>query len=678
MLSSRGRATREALTLVGAMTAANASNYVFHVVMTRLLGPGDYGALGALLGVMLVMGVPVNAVQAVVARRVAAAADSDEADRVVRTGLWTAGRAALFMAAALGILSPLVARFLHLTSPAPVLIVAVMILPTVLAPVGRGALQGARRFGLLGFGLAVSTLVRLSLGVVLVQAGFGVTGAVLGILFAETAAALLAIAPLRRGLRTVRVDRVLARSLLRESGSASAALSAFWLLVTVDVILARHYLPAAEAGRYAAAALIGRAILFLPGAIAVLVYPSFVARAATPEGRVVLRRALAAVLIIGVLASGVIASAPQTLRWMFGGAYASTGRVAPMLALAMTALGAVHLLLYQRLALRRSASILWLVVVAQTVAIVLLSGSAEQVATAMLVTGVLAFSLLLFGSSPRIRRPVATGELWQRPDAGIDLSVVTPTYNGEAVIGSSMTALISALESAGIRYEVIMVSDGCTDGTLEIARGFEADHVLLVHYDQNQGKGYALRTGLARASGRFVAFIDSDGDLDPVSLVHFLTLMQMYQADMVVGSKRHPLSDVAYPMPRRFMSWMYHRMVRLLFGIRISDTQTGVKFIRRQLLADVLPRLEEKRFAFDLELIVAARRAGYRRILEAPVVLRYQFASTISWRSVRGIMRDTASIWLRCHLGRRYDPVMEGTHPRLPEDRGLEPIGAMR
>src|SRR6266498_916426 len=126
--------------------------------------------------------------------------------------------------------------------------------------------------------------------------------------------------------------------------------------------------------------------------------------------------------------------------------------------------------------------------------------------------------------------------------------------------------------------------------------------------------------------------------------------MRLYQADMVIGSKRHSLSEVSYPWPRRVMSWGYHVLVRILFGLKVTDTQTGLKLVRRDVLAAVLPRLVEKRFAFDLELLVAARRLGFRRVLEAPINLNYQFTSTISPRAVNGILIDTAAIWYRRYL----------------------------
>jgi hypothetical protein len=123
----------------------------------------------------------------------------------------------------------------------------------------------------------------------------------------------------------------------------------------------------------------------------------------------------------------------------------------------------------------------------------------------------------------------------------------------------------------------------------------------------------------------------------------------------VIGSKRHPLSNVDYPITRRVMSWCYQRLVRILFGLNVRDTQTGMKLIRRNVLDAVLPRMLEKRFAFDLEFLVVAKRLGHSRFLEAPVRLDYKFASSVSPRAVFRILVDTAAIFYRLYILRFYD-----------------------
>ena len=126
--------------------------------------------------------------------------------------------------------------------------------------------------------------------------------------------------------------------------------------------------------------------------------------------------------------------------------------------------------------------------------------------------------------------------------------------------------------------------------------------------------------------------------------------MRLYDPDVVLGSKRHPLSDVYYPPLRRLLSWTYHKLTRLLFRVNVRDTQTGLKLIRRDVLAAVLPRMLEKRYAFDLEFLVVARSLGFARVFEAPVRIDYRFASHVDPGPRSRIVRDTLAIFYRHHI----------------------------
>ncbi len=242
-------------------------------------------------------------------------------------------------------------------------------------------------------------------------------------------------------------------------------------------------------------------------------------------------------------------------------------------------------------------------------------------------------------------------------EADLDLTVVVPYYNPGKLLVPTMERILEALDSSGASYEVIAVSDGSTDGSdQELEAAFpgrsELTRVVLA---RNQGKGAALRLGLARGRGRYLGFIDADGDLDPLLLRSFQVMVTLYSPDIILGSKRHPLSEVDYPLLRRVYSWGYQQLVRAGFRLNIRDTQTGIKLVRRDVLAAVLPRMLEKRFAFDLELFVIARRLGYKRFLEAPIRLRHQFTSTVSWRSVYRSLLDTAAIFYRLRILHYYD-----------------------
>jgi hypothetical protein len=124
--------------------------------------------------------------------------------------------------------------------------------------------------------------------------------------------------------------------------------------------------------------------------------------------------------------------------------------------------------------------------------------------------------------------------------------------------------------------------------------------------------------------------------------------------DAVIGSKRHPQSEVAYPRFRRLQSAIYQVVVRLLFNLKIRDTQTGLKLFRRQVLEDTVPLLAIKKFAFDLELLVVAHQLGYRNICEAPIRLNYEFNSTVNLRAAYRVLWDTAAIFYRLRILRYY------------------------
>jgi hypothetical protein len=130
--------------------------------------------------------------------------------------------------------------------------------------------------------------------------------------------------------------------------------------------------------------------------------------------------------------------------------------------------------------------------------------------------------------------------------------------------------------------------------------------------------------------------------------------MESFNCDAVVGSKRHPMSNVHYPALRRFQSLVYQLLIRALFRVRVRDTQTGLKLFRRHVLEEAVPLLAIKRFAFDLELLVVARQLGYTKVMEAPVDLNYRFESTADIKAAWRVLWDTAAIFYRLRFLRFY------------------------
>src|SRR5437870_7731875 len=234
------------------------------------------------------------------------------------------------------------------------------------------------------------------------------------------------------------------------------------------------------------------------------------------------------------------------------------------------------------------------------------------------------------------------------------LSVVVPAYREGRRIFDSIKSLLGELDKLSVPYEVIIVSDGNTDSTVSEARRIESPVVPVFQYPMNVGKGFALSCGVDQSVGELVTFIDADMELDPANIGGFIEIMHATGCDGVIGSKRHPDSQVSYPRLRRIQSALYQLLIRVLFSLNIRDSQTGLKIFRRQVLREALPLLAVKRFAFDLELLVVAHQLGYRDVREASIRLDYQFETTVNLRSAWNVLWDTAAIFYRLHFLRYY------------------------
>lgn len=243
------------------------------------------------------------------------------------------------------------------------------------------------------------------------------------------------------------------------------------------------------------------------------------------------------------------------------------------------------------------------------------------------------------------------------------ISVIMPAFNESENIIKNLKEVVSTLSGLGYDYEVIVVDDGSDDGTDVQGLRVALEHpelVRIVRYDENQGKGNALIAGFAYAKGDVIVFLDADMDLHPSQLPVFFEIMDRSGADAVIGSKRHPKSRVNYPFVRQIYSFGYYLLVRLLFGLPLRDTQTGLKVFRRGLLEAVFPRVLAKRFAFDIELLSIAHRLRFR-ITDAPVRLEFQRSmGRISFKQVWVIGLDTLAIFYRLRLRRYYDKSPQG------------------
>ena len=240
------------------------------------------------------------------------------------------------------------------------------------------------------------------------------------------------------------------------------------------------------------------------------------------------------------------------------------------------------------------------------------------------------------------------------------LSVILPVYRLGETIEANLDAVADCLDAGGFRYELVPVDDGSGDSTAEALRRAAAkrpDVVRPVWVEKNAGKGNALKVGFRASQGGYVLLLDGDLDIAPKMLPKFFESMRKHGSDIVVGSKRHPESNVQYPWHRRLASAIYFGLVHLFIGLPITDTQTGMKLFKRRLLGEALDRMLVKTYAFDLELLAIAYGRG-AKISEAPVEIRFggKFGA-LKPRTVRDMVMDTLAVYYRLRLLHYYAKV---------------------
>jgi glycosyltransferase involved in cell wall biosynthesis len=259
------------------------------------------------------------------------------------------------------------------------------------------------------------------------------------------------------------------------------------------------------------------------------------------------------------------------------------------------------------------------------------------------------------------------------PTVTVDLTLVVPFHNPGPGFAQRVTDCVNVLGATGLTFEILAVSDGSTDHSEDSFPHLKSETLRVLQLEESQGKGAALREGLLQGRGRYLGFIDSDGALSPNMLLELVKVIHDEGPDIAFGSKRHPQSKVSYPPLRRFFSYSYEQLIRLLFRAPLRDTQTGIKVIRRDVLIAVLPAMVEKNFGFDLELFVVAREMGYSDFVEIPVEIDGQFPSTVSVTSVRGLLWDTLAIFYRLRILRYYE---RSTGPATVVHRGPDAVAA--
>jgi dolichyl-phosphate beta-glucosyltransferase len=202
----------------------------------------------------------------------------------------------------------------------------------------------------------------------------------------------------------------------------------------------------------------------------------------------------------------------------------------------------------------------------------------------------------------------------------IELSVVVPAYDEERRLGDTVARIRAYLDHAHARYELVLVDDGSRDGTLALMRTLagQAANVRVVALRPNRGKGRAVAEGVKVATGELVLFTDADLSAS-IDELPKLEAALIEGAAIAIGSRAAPgAREIDQPLHRRLMGRTFNLMVRAVIGAPFQDTQCGFKLFRGDAGRALFNELRTDGFAFDVEILLRARRKGLA-IAEVPV-----------------------------------------------------------
>ena len=203
------------------------------------------------------------------------------------------------------------------------------------------------------------------------------------------------------------------------------------------------------------------------------------------------------------------------------------------------------------------------------------------------------------------------------------ISLCIPMYNEERNVRTTLNLVSSYMDSVfGDDYEVIFINDGSRDGCANIVRRYSEDvnnKIRLLEYTENRGKGYAVRQGVLASNGDIVMFTDCDLAYGTDVIKTFYDEMEKTKADIAVGSRNKDKSGYeGYSLLRKVISKIYIKVLCIIGGLKLSDSQCGCKAFRSEMGKKIFSHCEVDRFAFDFEAILIGTKFG-ADIIEIPV-----------------------------------------------------------
>lgn len=384
--------------LFSATVIGGVFNYVFQFFMMKSLSVESYSELAAVLSLFYIITVPTQTIGTMLLRytsKFMAEGRQQQVYWLIKRSLWITLAISAVMVVVILVTMPWLMSFLSLTSDLPVIVMLFGLVVAMVTPIGYGPAQGLQRFTLLGLNTIASPIGKLIFGVILVMAGFGVAGAMGGVIIGTAFGMLVVIIGIRDHL--VRhgspITTADARSIKIYLIPVTIAVVCFGIMTNIDIFLANHYLLKTDAGLYSTASTLSKIILFMPGAIATVMFPKVTAAHTRSEGtvRIMRRSIILTLLLTGLLAMGFLLVPETVLSVLTNTAYLGAAPALQILGLSMMFFGLASLFMNYGLATDRHQYITFVLLftVVEVLLLVLFHSSPVEIAYDMLVSSLL-------------------------------------------------------------------------------------------------------------------------------------------------------------------------------------------------------------------------------------------------------------------------------------------------
>ena len=218
------------------------------------------------------------------------------------------------------------------------------------------------------------------------------------------------------------------------------------------------------------------------------------------------------------------------------------------------------------------------------------------------------------------------------------ITLIIPMYNESSIIADTAKAVSEYMQNNFDSYEIIFSDDGSKDNSADIVRTLSLPNVKVIGYEKNRGKGCAIRTGMLEAKGDIVMFTDADLAYGTDVIKRVYDTLSKSEANMLIGSRNLSADGYeGYTALRKLMSKIYIKVLCIVGGFKLSDSQCGCKAYKGEAVKRIFERCKVDGFAFDFESILWAQKFGYK-IIEMPVKIVNHRESTVN------VVKDTINM----------------------------------